>query len=89
MARRGDDDRVTVEGAVGAQQYRPGSGSGSGIGSVADRSRRTVARMSATNLFAPRGEPVAPLRSREPTITGAEVAVETMPIRAFRPRTPE
>jgi hypothetical protein len=30
-----------------------------------------------------------PRRSREPMIMGAELEVETMPIRAFRPRTPE
>lgn len=35
------------------------------------RSRRTVARISATNLCAPRGDPVDPFRSRAPMIIGA------------------
>jgi hypothetical protein len=53
------------------------------------RGRFTVARTSPENLPAPRGEPVDPFRSRDPMIIGAALGVETMPIKAFSPRTPE
>ena len=51
--------------------------------------RLTVANTSATNRFAPRGEPVFPFRSRLPAMTGAKSWLETVPINAFNPRTPE
>ena len=52
------------------------------------RRRLTVARVSATIRAAPRADPQDPLRSRWAVMTGAALAVLTVVISEFNPRTP-
>ena len=87
-AERSTDRGMAVKGGIAADQnLRRAVAAGScSVG----RSRSTVAKASEIiRAAAPHGEPQAPRRRRRVRITGAQVCVVTVAMRALSPRTPE